>query len=79
MQPQQEPRLPASLLPTNIPIAEAAHGARHHSDTAAFLQAATKDVYGATQGGGASLSEAVGRRAAFSDRRDGGAAFRRHG
>lgn len=57
--------------------AEAAHGTRHHSDTAAFLQAATKDVYGTTQGG--SLADTVGRRAAFSERREGGAAFRRHG
>lgn len=39
-------------------------------------QAATKDVYGANNGG--SLEDTVGRRAAFSERRDaGGAAFRR--
>lgn len=68
----QQPALPF------VPLAEAEHGARHHSDTAAFLQTATKDVYGASQGG-ASLADAVGRRAAFSDRRDAGAAFRRHG
>lgn len=54
---------------------EAAAAGRHHTDTAQFLQAATKDVYGTTQGG--SLEDTVGRRAAFSDR-GGGAAFRRN-
>lgn len=51
------------LLP---PLAEAEQGARHHTDTAQFLQAATKDVYGTTKGG--SLEDTVGRRAFFNDR-----------
>lgn len=57
--------------------AEAEHGAKHHTDTAAFLQAATKDVYGTTKGG--SLEDTVGRRAYFNERREGGAAFRKTG
>ncbi|KAL4423743.1 hypothetical protein ABPG75_001044 [Micractinium tetrahymenae] len=58
--------------------AEEEQGGRHHTDTAAFLQAATKDVYGTTQGG--SLEDTVGRRAFFNERREcGGSAFRKHG
>ena len=57
--------------------AEAAQTERHHSSTAAFLQAATKDVYGAAAGGGApSLQDAVGRRKFFSDR-TGASGFRK--
>jgi hypothetical protein len=55
---------------------------RDHNDTATFLQAATKDVYGAGGGGGGtggSLADAVGRRKAFQQRggEGGGSAFRK--
>lgn len=46
--------------------AEEEQGGRRHTDTAQFLQAATKDVYGTTKGG--SLEDTVGRRAFFNDR-----------
>ena len=48
----------------------------HHADTAGFLQAATREVYGAA--GAGSLAERVGRQKFYADR--GGeatAAFRR--
>ena len=58
--------------------AEEEQRARHHSDTATFLRTATKDVYGAAAaGGGESLADTVGRRKAFSQRGEGGAAFRK--
>ena len=46
------------------------------SDQAAFLKAAHKTVYGATDQGG-SLADRVGSRKFYSDRRADGAAFRR--
>ncbi|KAK9808797.1 hypothetical protein WJX72_003833 [[Myrmecia] bisecta] len=49
--------------------------ARHHSNTAAFLKQATKEVYG-TAGEGASLEDRVGRRKFYADN-SGSAAFRR--
>ena len=57
---------------------------RGNTETAAFLQAATKDVYGAggggNGGGSGSLADAVGRRKAFQQRGDGGgSAFRKYG
>lgn len=57
--------------------AEAEQLERQHGDGAAFLQAASKDVYGT--GAGGSLEDRVGRRKFFSDRREGGggAAFRK--
>lgn len=59
---------------------------RDHNDTGRFLQAATKDVYGAggsgggiNGNGGESLADAVGRRKAFQQRGGdgGGSAFRK--
>ena len=58
-------RLPA-CPPDAAPSAEAAASGRHHTDPAAFLQAATKDVYGTTKGG--SLADTVGRRAFFNEK-----------
>lgn len=55
--------------------AAAEEGARHHTDTASFLQTATKDVYGTTKGG--SLEDTVGRRAYFNDRSGSAAAFKK--
>ncbi len=68
-----------SGLPTGPSgAAEAEQAERQNTDTAAFLRAATKDVYGTTQGG--SLEDTVGRRAFFNERREGGgSAFRKHG
>lgn len=53
---------------------------RDQNETATFLQAATKNVYGAggSHGadGGESLADAVGRRKAFQQRGGDGSAFR---
>jgi len=54
----------------------AERGGAHHSDTAGFLRAATREVYGAA--GGGSLAERVGRQKFYTDRGgEGAAAFRR--
>lgn len=48
----------------------------HHADTAGFLQAATREAYGAA--GGGSLAERVGRQKFYTDRGgEGTAVFRR--
>lgn len=67
---------PSTLLHASTigPPAEAAQGGRHHTDTAAFLQQAAKEVHGAA-GAAGSLADTVGRRKGMSDA---GASFRRH-
>jgi len=56
--------------------AGAPSGARHHSETAGFMEVATKQVYGTASGGG-SMAERVGRRKFFNDRTGTDNAFRR--
>ena len=70
------PRLPSLPAPTAFAPgpAEAQQGGRHHTDTAAFLQKAAKEVHGAG-GAAGSLADTVGRRKGMSDA---GAGFRRH-
>ena len=55
-------------------LADSAPGARHHQDTAKFLDKAAKDIYNAKD---ASAADRIGRRKFYNDKNGDEAAFRR--
>ncbi len=75
--PESMPLLPAHWVDAAPSLFTGApSGARHHSETAGFMEVATKQVYGTASGGG-SMAERVGRRKFFNDRTGSDNAFRR--